>query len=176
MNPNIQECPMADLKDFVQQEMKRQQRAQTVDWSKRKARWLEELEKIFGSIREFLVAAGLPQEQIEQTTASITEDTLGTYSAPALRLRLPAGGQVDFKPVASVIVGGFGRIDVTGPTGRRVKLIAEDAVEDRDADDQLPSFERDWIWNVYPGTGIRDTYKFDEQGLAALLLLVSARS
>jgi hypothetical protein len=135
---------MTDLKSFVQSQLALKQASQHVDWSKRKEKWLLELGRLFGFIRVSLHEAGLSEDQIVDVQHALHEDTLGFYDAPGLVVQLPAGGRVNFKPVASVVVGGYGRVDVTGPATReRVKLIADDADEDRPDGDETPSYERD---------------------------------
>lgn len=164
---------MTDLKLFVQSQMEQKKASQTVDWSKRREKWLKELDQLFGFIQQALLDAKFPQDHITFTTHTLREETLGQYVAPGLDVTLPAGGSVTFTPVGSVIIGGYGRVDVTGPTRERVKLIADDAVEDRSEDDETPSYGRDWAWHVYPGLGLRQSFLFDEQGLARLLAIVT---
>lgn len=164
---------MADLKAFVQEQLARQVTAQTVDWSKRRAKWLAELNALYKSIQNSLVVAGFPEKQITHQTHFLSEETLGRYEAPVLVVNLPVGEKVVFLPVASVIVGGYGRIDVTGPGLSSAKLIANDAQEDRLESDETPSYERDWAWHVYPSRGMRQSFLLDDQGLAQLLGIVT---
>lgn len=163
---------MVDLKIFVQSQMEQKKASQSVDWSKRRTKWLGELVQLFEFIQKALLSAGLPSDQIHATTHTLREETLGQYDAPGLVVKLPAGGSVTFTPVGSVIVGGYGRVDVTGPARERIKLIADDAREDTE-DDETPSYERAWAWYVHPALGLRQSFRLDEQGLAQLLAIVT---
>jgi hypothetical protein len=162
---------MTDLKFFVQSQMEQKKTSQSVDWSKRREKWLKELNELFKFIREALLNAKFPQDHITTTTHTLREETLGQYEAPGLVVRLPAGGSVTFTPVGSVIIGGYGRVDVTGPARERVKLIADDATEDQYEGDEIPSYKRKWAWHVYPG--LQQPFRFDESGLAKLLEIVT---
>ena len=164
---------MADLKSFMQSQMAQQEALQRVDWTKRKDKWLAELDRLFSFIRKSLSEVGLPQEHLIAVSHSLYEDALGAYSAPGLAVNLPAAGRIDFTPVGSVIIGGYGRVDVTGPNRERVKLIADDAIEDRPESDETPSYEREWVWRVHPGVGFRDSFSLNDDGLARLLAIVT---
>ena len=164
---------MADLKTFVQSQLAQKQASQSVDWSRRREKWVAELSHLFDFVRKALLDAGLPSDQIVSATHSLREETLGMYQAPGMVVILPAGGRITFTPIGSVIIGGYGRVDVTGPARERVKLIADDAVEDRPESDETPSYEREWAWHVHPGPGYRGSFRLDEQGLAQLLAIVA---
>lgn len=55
------------------------------------------------------------------------EDFIGSYSVERMTVHLGAA-TVMFDPIATLIIGGFGRVDVTSLTNR-VRLIAIDASE-----------------------------------------------
>ncbi|WP_025857484.1 hypothetical protein [Pseudomonas sp. CHM02] len=159
---------MTDLKRFIsEQQAKKQSQERHVDWEARKKRWLDELDQLFSYIRQSLIDAGLDPSAFASTTHPISEETLGAYSASGLRVQMPTG-VVQFTPVASVIIGGFGRVDVeeTG-RGARVKLIAQPP-ENASVDDGRPAYEREWAWRVYPGVGARNGFDFDNTGLVRL--------
>ncbi|MBC3301407.1 hypothetical protein H0Z09_09750 [Pseudomonas sp. SWRI18] len=155
---------MTDLKRFIsEQQAKKHSRERHVGWEERKKRWLDELEQLFLHIRHSLIDAGLDPSAFVSTSHLISEDTLGSYTAPGLRVQMPAG-VVQFTPIASVIIGGLGRVDVeeTG-RGNRIKLIAQQP-EGVSADVS----RRDWLWRVYPGIGVRKGFDFDDVGLVRL--------
>ena len=164
---------MVDLKSFVQSQMEQKKNSESVDWSKRREKWLSELSSLFDFIQTALLKAGFPSDQIARRTQALHEETLGRYEAPCLLVTLPAGGSVTFTPIGSVIIGGFGRVDVNGPARDNIKLIALDADENRPADDNRPSHERTWVWHVFPAVGLRQSFQLDEQGLAQLLAIVT---
>ena len=162
---------MTDLKSFItaQQAARQSRPDQQVDWSRRKEKWISELDALLERIQTQLQAAGMIRDQIEVTHHRIQEETLGSYVANGLKLDIGLGW-VTFEPIGSVIIGGYGRVDVKGPArDEKVKLIAHDANEQRSQEDQTPSYERDWTWSVYPERASRTCYPLDEAGLARLL-------
>lgn len=152
---------MQDLKDFVQMQIKQQHIAQMPEVIERKEKWLSELGKLLQFIQNALLDAGLAGGQITLQAYTLNEPALGVYEAPGLIVQLPAGGQVMFVPVGSTIVGGTARVDVTGPNGARIKLIADDGDGDK------------WVWQAYPRLGSGGAFRFDEQGLTQSLVAVT---
>jgi hypothetical protein len=164
---------MTDLKTFVQSQLEHKNVSEGLDWTRRREKWLQSLDQLFEFIRKSLIEAGLPPDHVTSSTHTLREESLGQYEAPGLIVMLPAGGNATFTPVGSVIIGGFGRVDVTGPARERVKLIVEDASEDRPADDKTASYDRLWSWRVYPALGRKGSFPLDEQGLARLMEIVA---
>ena len=115
-----------------------------------KEEWLRELDKLMTSIDEWLqpsVDIGL---DLAKDTVTISEEKLGSYAAPRRIIKF-AGSRVDIEPLARVIVGGHGRVDVRSAL-RTVFLIFSKPegiwhiVEERDRTSRQPlnkdSFER----------------------------------
>lgn len=144
--------------------------SQSADWNQRKAKWLSVLQQLTGQIRTLLIAAGVPDQHIVTTQHHITEDALGSYEAQGLQVHIGTA-TVQFVPVASVIIGGCGRVDVTGPRGE-VKLIADDGQLLDAPEDTAPAHQHEWVWSVYPDKSRRSGFRLDEDGLAQLLVLV----
>lgn len=162
---------MTDLKTFIaSQQALRQGRAdQQVDWPRRKEKWLLELKDLWSFITRELLDAGIPSEQMQMTDHRIYEETLGSYVAQGLKVDIGLGW-ITFVPIGSVIIGGYGRVDVKGSTSKEVaKLIVDDANEQSEEEDRTPSYERDWSWSVYPEQGSRKHYPLDKEGLTRLL-------
>lgn len=160
---------MTDLKRFIEsQKMLAATQAQ-VGWTRRRERWVSELALLFGWIGHQLEAAGLGQDAFEQPSVKLHEESLGHYEAPSLSVRLPTGLWVDFNPRATVIIGGYGRIDVQSRHAlKQIRLIALDADEDRDSDDQMAADAREWAWRVFPATGTAGSYPLDAAGLGQI--------
>lgn len=76
-----------------------------------------------------------------------------------------------FVPIASVIIGGYGRVDVTGPCSE-VKLIADAASPVGEGELEAPFFEREWVWSAYPDRSRRGGFTLDDDGLAKVLEVV----
>jgi len=78
---------------------------------------------------------------------------------------------VEFRPIGSVVIGGFGRVNVQGPKGS-AKLIAEAA----NVDDDAPSYERKWVWVAYPAGDRHEGFPFNgDEATARLLRFVLAQ-
>jgi hypothetical protein len=163
---------MPSLQMLVKQhQAKAAQRAsESINWDRRKTKWLAVLQQLIDELRAAFIAAGVASEQIATTRHLLTEETLGSYEAPGLEVTI-GRSVVKFIPIASVIIGGYGRVDVTGPLGD-AKLIADTEPPLDEVADESPSYERDWIWLVYPDRSRRGGFRLDEQGLVKVLELV----
>ncbi len=60
---------------------------------------------------------------LEKSSKSITEELLGPYTVNAWTVTI-GGRRVIFDPIATYVVGSYGRVDVVGPAAR-FKLIRE---------------------------------------------------
>lgn len=163
---------MTNLELLVRQHQSKAEKiaAQPIDWNKRKNKWLLSLNELMERIQTLLVVSGVPGSNIQHTQHCISEETLGNYEAPGLQIRIGAAG-ISFEPIASVVLGGYGRVDVSGPNGQ-MKLIAGDA-RSFDPEDKTPSYDREWTWTAYPPINSRqDSFRLDDDGLAKLIELV----
>ena len=163
---------MNDLQTLVKTHQARaaQRAAEPVDWEQRKRKWLAVLDLLLQDIETNLVTAGVPPTQIRSKTYPIREEKLGHYEARGLEVEIGID-TVKFEPIASVIIGGYGRVDVAGPHGE-VKLIAQDSDPFRDLADRTPAHEREWIWSAYADGARREGFRLDSAGLAKVLAIV----
>ena len=139
---------------------------QQVNWQARRVKWLDALATLFDRIQSQLIFAGVEPGHIQATHHTLTEESLGTYDAPGLLVQIGTG-RVTFTPIGSVIIGGYGRVDVFGPRGE-VKLIAVDAEPFQDPDQNTPSHLREWTWQAYLDKS-RNGFALDQEGLAKVL-------
>lgn len=155
------------LAELIQRQKEKARTAQNpLDWRVRKEKWLAELEKLLTAIETWLLAAGVRTDEMQRFSQEINEETLGRYTANGLRVRIGAA-VVTFRPIGSVLIGAYGRIDVTSdlPSTPRVKLIA-------DVIDVGNPYEQDWHWLVYPGRMAGAPFSLDEEELAHILAVV----
>ncbi|MHC5057487.1 MAG: hypothetical protein ACYTKD_22665 [Planctomycetota bacterium] len=93
-----------------------------------KRRWVEVLTRLMLQIDEW----GKPLEEVglstEDQSMQVNEHALGAYEAPARRLVFGMT-TVRVSPVARIIIGGDGRVDILGPAERMMLIYdeAEDA-------------------------------------------------
>lgn len=159
----------SDLQQFIERQNAKKISNTSVDWDKRRAKWLDALNDVFDQISTWLQDAGLAPESIVRGSRELREETLGRYEAPTLSLRLPDGIMIDFTPVASVIIGGYGRIDATAQRGmKKLYLIAVDLDEQNHAQG-TPSYERNWAWRIFEPGNPRTSTELNPEGLAELL-------
>jgi hypothetical protein len=85
--------------------------------------WVEEVDKLLGEIERWLRPL-LNEQTITFTKQhlTITEDHLGTYPVNSAEIRL-ADETLQLKPIGSLILGSFGRIDLTGPNGQVMLIL-----------------------------------------------------
>jgi len=87
------------------------------DWDERRRWWQQKVTQLLDIIDKWL--GPLIQDKtvtFTRSTDSITEEALGEYEVQSGLVQLGTK-QLHLRPVASVIIGGFGRIDVDGPNG-----------------------------------------------------------
>lgn len=162
-----------DLRKFIESQNAQVRSANSVDWSKRRQKWVDSLKEVFDQISNWLQQAGLAPECIESGSKELHEETLGQYVAPTLAVRLPSETTIDFIPVASVIIGGYGRVDVTARRGlQKLYLIAIDP-DEQNRIPRTPSYEREWVWRVFEPGNPRKSMEFDQKGLTDLLTRLS---
>ncbi len=162
---------LAELIDRQKTKAKGQQ-TPPVDWRLRRVKWLTELDGALQRIENWLAAGGVAASEMERFALEINEETLGRYGATGLRVCI-GNAVVTFRPIGTVLIGACGRIDVTSdqPGTPSVKLIAEFAPGGAPSSGR-PSYERDWVWLVYPGQAADGGFALSEDGLARLLAVV----
>ena len=84
--------------------------------------WTSRVESLATQVKGWAEKEHWPVHESER---DVTEEHLGTYAVPVLRIRvLDAGGEVHLDPVGLHIIGGDGRVDLSAfPSLNRVKLI-----------------------------------------------------
>ncbi|MBM4041809.1 MAG: hypothetical protein FJ290_25200 [Planctomycetes bacterium] len=106
---------MSSLTEYVRTKQDQQKRLAN-DAARVREEWSRELEALMAQLDRWLapaVAAGL---KLVPSEITVSEQALGSYQAPARTVEL-AGNQVAIRPVARIIVGGHGRVDVEGENG-----------------------------------------------------------
>lgn len=94
--------------------------------AQRQKEWLAALDGLFQQIRSWLAEA--QREKLIKVTpgrVQISEETLGTYTAPLLTLTVGTK-TIRLKPVGSVIIGADGRVDMHSVNGTYLFLYLAD--------------------------------------------------
>lgn len=87
----------------------------SADAARMREDWESELERLMAAIDDWLRPAVAEGLKSSAGSVSIAEEGLGTYQAPVRIIEL-AGNLVRIVPVARIVVGGYGRVDVIGRT------------------------------------------------------------
>jgi hypothetical protein len=96
---------------------------QEADRARLRAEWVGDIEQLFETLHRWLqpgVDEGLLT--VERGTIELSEESLGTYTAPTLTIHLPGEQRIRLEPFGVEVLGGFtGRIDLlSGPNKARL--------------------------------------------------------
>ena len=95
-----------------------------VDWNERRTWWLGRITALYEQVEGWFEP--LINEQTvmaKRELLDLNEEHIGSYVSEKLVLSL-AGVNLKLIPVGTLILGGFGRIDVIGSTGRAMLILA----------------------------------------------------
>lgn len=115
----------SSVKRYIE-EIKAQDSKNTVDWDERRTWWQNKVIDLFHQFQTWLqplIDSGTLQLDI--SSMKLTEEMLGTYDVQIASIVLGAEN-LKFTPVGSIIIGGFGRIDVEGPNGLAMLILTSD--------------------------------------------------
>ncbi|MCX5654961.1 MAG: hypothetical protein NTY65_09975 [Planctomycetota bacterium] len=85
--------------------------------------WINDVTKLLSQIRKWCEREDW---EVTQHEKCVTEELLGTYTVPLLRIR-PPGGFLYVEPVARYVIGAEGRIDIySSPAMNRMLLVLQD--------------------------------------------------
>ncbi len=115
--------PRSPFEDLVRQHAKQKTDEQSVDWEERKNWWQGKMSALLDDIESWL-APLIYDHTIAFTRQRVQcrEETLGAYQIESGLIKL-GNDTLSLNPVGSVIVGGFGRVDVKGPNGSVLFLL-----------------------------------------------------
>jgi hypothetical protein len=120
--------PSANLLDRLR-ELKRSDEESQVESTVARARWLEDVENLLRAIRAWMLPAtneGLAR--IDSATVHVTEDDVGAYDAPALKITFPGSRIVWIRPVGTMQVGAQGIVDVVCGSNRALLVLNRSGV------------------------------------------------
>jgi hypothetical protein len=119
---------MADpeFEKLVQQFAEREQLAEAegvVNWQEMKIWWIKAVHDLFDEIDAWLRSLiNTGSVKSFRPLTQLTEQDLGRYDIESLELQL-ASRKLTFRPVGTMLIGAFGRIEVSGPNGNAVLLL-----------------------------------------------------
>lgn len=173
------------FREFLKVQAAAKKEGKPIDWDRNRAEWLSSLETLYHfveqALQKFNDQVRLTREEIE-----LTEDHLGTYRAPMLKLQI--GEQlISLIPVGTLLVATKGRVDVVGPRNTvRLVLVNEHAVSpgfglsirvgDQVFEEKGPKGEPEgkWVWKLStPPPKIRFTELTPDTFFDALLSVIN---
>ena len=110
--------------EFVERKTAQAKSEKTVDWDKRKADWLRELEELYVSMEGHLKPFAR-EIVIERKPIQLWEDDLGSYDAEKLMFTI-GHDKIVAKPIGTILIGARGRVDLSGPrTTLKIVLLGD---------------------------------------------------
>ena len=96
-----------------------------INWAKRKEKWLNQVDALFNEVEQWLSSFSARNLlKIDYEPKILSENYIGTYKTRKMVIGI-AGEVVTLAPVATLIIGASGRIDMEGDQGL-VKLLLVD--------------------------------------------------
>ena len=104
---------------------KKKENGKKIDWDNRKKLWLKSLEILFNDIDKWL-SPHIKKGEVEilKSTITIREEHIGEYETQKIQINI-GNGFIYVKPVGTIVLGAYGRVDLYGTKGDRI-LILED--------------------------------------------------
>ena len=103
-----------EFSEYVRRKTERVEAEDAIDWAKRRAEWLQELEDLFarmeGHLKPYTQAGEI---EIERTPIQLREDQLGTYNAEKVTFTI-GREKIVAKPIGTLLIGASGRVDLSG--------------------------------------------------------------
>jgi hypothetical protein len=113
------------LSEFLRR--KKGEASSDVDWDAKRDEWMASVKRLYQFLTDDLLKVSIDEKTIEVSKASkqITEEYIGTYTLPELKLKI-GNAQVVFSPKGANVIGAAGRVDLRGDRDT-VTLIREKA-------------------------------------------------
>lgn len=126
-----------------------------VDWAARRDLWLRQVDDLYRRIEDYL-AEFAAQDLIQSSREPIErhEEYIGSYTSEVLKLRI-GENKVSLTPIATLVIGGAGRVDMEGPRGSvRIVLVDKDlycpqiSIMEGDEEPNRPARPPEWVWKI----------------------------
>ncbi|WP_404405178.1 hypothetical protein [Jeotgalibacillus malaysiensis] len=116
---------MSEFSEFLR-EKNEMSKAKEIQWEQVKSEWIQTVEDFMEELSGWVEderQKGLVK--IEKTQVKLTEEELGAYAVSSLKMRV-GKTTVNVTPIARLVVGATGRIDVFGEFSRYIVLDHKD--------------------------------------------------
>jgi hypothetical protein len=106
-----------EFETFLEQKVRSTTETSPIDWEAKKRDWLKQLDGFYLLVGTWLADyKDSGKLKVEMSTVSLSEEHIGTYEAASMTISLGTD-KVTLVPVGTLIIGGRGRVDMTGPAG-----------------------------------------------------------
>lgn len=131
----------------------------TMDWAAERDWWIASLNQLYADIETWL--APLTSEGVltlQRTSVQLTEQDIGTYTAPGLTLEF-SGEAVVLEPLGTLLIGSHGRVDVfrRGRRGKNTPILT------------LARQGDEPIWTIWPSVDPRDRKALNDATFKSLV-------
>lgn len=92
-----------------------------VNWEERKKGWLSQIGDLYSDIDSWFKPFD-GDIKVERWEIGIDEEYIGSYRAPAMKIKVGAE-YVTLMPRGTLIIGGYGRVDMAGLDGEAILLL-----------------------------------------------------
>jgi hypothetical protein len=118
--------PLPPSQALLQQlrDMKRREEEVDVESSNARQRWLGAVEALLTAVRAWMaLPASEGLVRMDGVTVHVSDDDVGAYDAPALKLSFPGARVVWVRPVGTLRVGAQGIVDVVCGSNRALLML-----------------------------------------------------
>lgn len=111
-----------DFNAFISRLKSEEKAHREIDWNRRRELWVEELSLLYKRLVEFLEPYVTEKSiAVVRDGAPLSEEYVGTYVAPLLKIRI-GERELFVLPRGMNVIGARGRVDIVGP-GSTFKLV-----------------------------------------------------
>lgn len=112
----------SDFDDLIKSKIKKEKESRPrINWEERKKIWLSNIEKLYTDINSWFEPFG-GDVKIEYKNIPLEEEYIGSYSVEEIKIKIGTE-YVTITPRGTIIIGGFGRVDMTGLDGEAMFLL-----------------------------------------------------
>jgi hypothetical protein len=111
------------LDDLLKTAAGKQTAENLIDRKNQIQKWNQEIQKLYTQVEQWLKSSIQKKYvTVEKKPIVLEEENLGKYNVESLEIHI-GKGKIIFEPIGMLIIGARGRIDVTGPYGRKEMLL-----------------------------------------------------
>jgi len=173
---------------FIKEQQKNNEDSTSVVFSPKKqlSEWLDYIDILYKEITHFMesyTSKGMSSISYEDIT--LTENFSGSYKTRRLLLQI-GRSKIAFTPIATMLIGSKGRVDVQGPTGGAQLILISDKVTNArqlitvrvsragEAPPPLPKPQNiKWVWKILSSPPKTDFINLTYDSFSDMILNVS---